>query len=221
MIALAADEIIMGQHSQLGPIDPQFIIATPESPRSAPARAILKQFEMAKVQCQDPANLAAWLPILRSYAPGLLTQCEDSQRLAETMVSSWLQQYMFAGQPNAAEEATRIAHWFGDYDNFGSHGRRVGYDQAREVGLTVHRLEEDNDLQDAVLSVHHAAMQSFGGSAIKIIENHHGRTWAKHSGELVIAQPAPRLAPQGPQVGQPAPINRQQRRDQFRRPRGR
>ncbi|MDO8749559.1 MAG: serine protease [Dehalococcoidia bacterium] len=216
MIALAANEVVMGQHSQLGPIDPQFIIATPEGPRSAPARAILKQFEMGKLQCKDPGNLAAWMPILRSYAPGLLTQCEDSQRLAETMVSSWLQQYMFAGQPNAADEAARIAHWFGDYDNFSSHGRRVGYDQAREVGVEVHRLEDDNDLQDAVLSVHHAAMQSFGGSAIKIIENHHGRTWAKHAGEIVIAQPGPRPTQQGPQVAQPAPVNRQERRAQER-----
>ena len=57
MLALAADEIVMGQHSQLGPIDPQFIISTPEGPRSAPAKAILNQFEMAKKQCADPSKL--------------------------------------------------------------------------------------------------------------------------------------------------------------------
>lgn len=73
MIALAADEIVMGQHSQLGPIDPQFIISTPEGSRSAPAKAILNQFERAKAECSDPANLAAWMPILRAYIPGLLT----------------------------------------------------------------------------------------------------------------------------------------------------
>ncbi len=32
MVAMAADEIVMGTHSQLGPIDPQITIATPEGP---------------------------------------------------------------------------------------------------------------------------------------------------------------------------------------------
>ncbi len=36
MMALACDEIVMGAHSQLGPIDPQLTIHTPEGPRSAP-----------------------------------------------------------------------------------------------------------------------------------------------------------------------------------------
>ena len=90
MVALSADEIVMGDHSQLGPIDPQFQIITPEGPRAAPAKAILDQFERAKIECRDPANLPAWMPILRSYAPGLLAQCEDSRELAEGMVSQWL-----------------------------------------------------------------------------------------------------------------------------------
>src|SRR5690606_32738378 len=65
MMSLAADEIVMASHSQLGPIDPQFTIFTPEGPRSAPGQAIIDQFEMAKEQCKDPANIAAWLPMLR------------------------------------------------------------------------------------------------------------------------------------------------------------
>ena len=85
MIALAADELVMGQHSQLGPIDPQFIIATPEGQRSAPAKAILNQFERAKLECSTPENLPAWMPILRTYSPGLLSQCVDSQQLASDM----------------------------------------------------------------------------------------------------------------------------------------
>lgn len=41
MMALGADCIVMGQHSQLGPIDPQFSITTPEGARTSPAKAIL------------------------------------------------------------------------------------------------------------------------------------------------------------------------------------
>ena len=182
MIALSADEIVMGQHSQLGPIDPQFIISTPEGPRSAPAKAILNQFELAKRECETPQNLAAWMPILRTYAPGLLTQCEDSRKLASNMVAGWLKRYMFAQNQDRDRKADSIAEWFADYESFHSHARRVGRDQAREVGLIVEDLEDDNAIQDAVLSVHHATMHTFGATpAAKIIENHQGRAWINHS----------------------------------------
>lgn len=180
MMALSADELFMGQHSQLGPIDPQFIINTPEGPRDAPAKAILNQFELAKRECQKPENLAAWIPILRTYAPGLLTQCEDSQKLAVDMVAGWLKRYMMNGEENAAEKSREIAEWFADYESFRSHGRRVGREQAREIGLKVTDLEDDGELQDAVLSIHHAAMHTFSGTlAQKIIENHFGRAWMR------------------------------------------
>lgn len=213
MIALSANEIVMGQHSQLGPIDPQFIISMPEGLRSAPAKAILKQFDAAKEQCRDPANLPAWLPILRSYAPGLLTMCEDSEHLSIRMASSWLQRYMFAGEADAQQKAETIARWFADYENFRSHGRRVGRDQATAVGLKITPLEDDHDLQDAVLSVHHATMHTFSGgsAAVKIIENHHGRAWVRISGQVVIEQ---RLVPPPSPPGAPQErrLNRAERR---------
>ena len=187
MVALSADEIVMGQHSQLGPIDPQFIVSTPEGPRSSPAKAILDQFESAKRDCRNPSNLAAWMPILRSYLPGLLTQCEDSQQLAVTMVSTWLKKYMFAEDGDGEEKAKRIANWFANYDNFRSHNRGVDAAQAARVGLKITPLEKDDRLQDAVLSVHHATMHTFSmGSAAKIIENHHGRAWVRISTQLAL-----------------------------------
>jgi len=213
MLALSADEIVMGQHSQLGPIDPQFIVMTPEGPRSAPAKAILKQFEMAKEQCKDPSNLAAWLPILRGYLPGLLTQCQDSSALAVAMVSSWLKRYMLAGDAEKDQKADQIAAWFADYDAFQSHGRKVGPDQAIEKGVKVVRLETDGQLQDLVLSVHHATMHTFSQTpSAKIIENHYGRRWVKISGSVVVRPQAP-LPQQGP-GGQP--LSRQERRRRQR-----
>lgn len=213
MVALSANEIVMGQHSQLGPIDPQFIIATPEGPRSAPAKAILNQFELAKKECKEPANLAAWMPILRTYAPGLLTQCVASQELAVRMVSTWLAKYMFAGEEDAVEKAGKIASWFADYESFQSHGRRVGPEQALEQNVKVVGLESDQHLQDAVLAVHHATMHTLSGTmAAKIIENHHGRAWVSRSGEIRVAVPQ--------QPGKPSSdgLNRAaRRRDQFGR----
>jgi hypothetical protein len=211
MMALSADQLVMGQHSQLGPIDPQFIIRTPEGERTAPARAIINQFERAKAECVRPENLAAWTPILRMYGPGLLTQCEASQNTAVNMVAGWLERYMLAGNPTAAMEA---AKWFADYEVFGTHGRRVGRDQARAQGLNVLDLEKDHQLQDAVLSVHHATMHTFAGTAAhKIIENHHGRAWVRASAAVQVpGGRIPTVPPSVPQV----PPNRSERRRQQR-----
>ncbi|MBI2908099.1 MAG: serine protease [Chloroflexi bacterium] len=211
MVALSADEIVMGQHSQLGPIDPQFIISTPEGARSAPAKAILNQFELAKMQCRDASNLAAWMPILRTYAPGLLTQCEDSRELSVTIVSGWLNRYMFAQDPEGSNKAESIAHFFADYENFRSHGRRVGYDQVLAQGVRVVRLEDDHGLQDSVLSVHHAAMHTFAMTpALKIVENHLGRAWVRMASQVLV-----QAAAKGAPGGEPH-LSRAERRRQDR-----
>ena len=60
MIACAADEIVLGKHSFLGPIDPQLVIQTPLGARAVPAQAVLDQFDRAKRECRDrPGELSA------------------------------------------------------------------------------------------------------------------------------------------------------------------
>lgn len=218
MLALGADEILMGAHSQLGPIDPQFTLFTPEGPRSAPSQAILDQFEMAKEQCKDPANLAAWLPILRAYLPGLLAQCATQRQLAEEFVAKNLERYMLKGDTQRAKDA---AHWFSEFTEFKSHGRRVSREKCRELGLNVVDLEDDHGLQDAMLSVHHAFSLTLANTATaKIIENHHGRAWLQQLTALQFVQslpapPQPAAAPRPPALpnlgGQQRP-NRKARR---------
>ena len=112
MLALGCDEIVMGAHSQLGPIDPQFTLSTPDGPRAAPGQAILDQFEKAKEELRNPQNIGAWLPILRAYMPGLLAMCEDQQELAKRMVREWLEQYMLRGDAERASKAQAAANWF-------------------------------------------------------------------------------------------------------------
>lgn len=212
MLALGCDEIVMGKQSQLGPIDPQFTVFTPEGPRSAPGQAILDQFEKAKQECAaNPANLTAWIPILRAYAPGLLTMCQNQQELAKTMVRQWLEQYMFRGRGDAAEKAGAAADWFGNYQEFGSHGRRVSIGDLQALGLRVTPLETDQAFQDAVLSVHHCYSLTHGGSgAAKLIENHHGVAYVKIFAEVMVKQGEP------PSAADPTQPNRAERRRQER-----
>lgn len=219
MIALGCDEILMGQHSELGPIDPQILVFVPEGQRYAPAHAILRDFERAKNECRvDVGSLPAWTPILRSYAGGLIEFCHQQIQLSMEVVESWLDRYMLRHpdmeipDDQRRDKAKKIAEWFASeaaYDRFRTHGRPLRYPELKDIGLRVSLLEDKDrqDLQDAVLSVFHASEITFGGSAIKIIENHLGRRKAVVQQNILIGPQVPT-----PPTQSPVPGNRKERR---------
>jgi len=63
-------------------------------------------------------------------------------------------------------------------DEHKTHGRPIGYELARAKGLKVSLLEEDQKLQDLVLSVFHSSTVTLDITpVIKFIENHTGKGW--------------------------------------------
>lgn len=178
MWALSADRIVMGKHSQLGPIDPQLALAQ----GMVPANALLRQFRTAKEQCTEDARLlSVWLPTLQQYYPGLLELCADATKLALRLVTNWLAAYMFAGREDATAKAADVAAYFADDEGqHGLHSLGIDREAARAQELVIEDLEADPAVQDAVLSVHHATMHTMGmNPVIKLVENHIGRLFAK------------------------------------------
>jgi hypothetical protein len=104
-------------------------------------------------------------------------------------VQEWLATYMFAGEPTAQEDATRIAAYFADYERHHSHAVGIDREDAKAIGLKIFDLEDDPSLQDAVLSVHHAAMHTLQGPAIKVVENNLGATYAKVAAQVSFQMP--------------------------------
>lgn len=207
MLSLGADEIVMGAHSQLGPIDPQFLLpmSYQNGVAAVPAQSLLQEFERAKAECKDPAMLPAWMPILRMYYPGLLQECQNAQALAEEMVADWLRRYMFHGRRRAKERAADAARWFAQHDNFKSHGRQVTREEARSKGIRIANLEDDQGLQDDVLSVFHATAHTFASiPVVKVIENNLGRAFVRMIGQPLASPVQLPFAPQ-PAPGQPVP----------------
>lgn len=199
MVACSADEIVMGKHSALGPIDPQFIVATPQGIMALPAQAILDQFELAKHECRDSALLGAWAPILPLYGPSLLIQCYNALELAEELASEWLAKWMFAGDRKGKKKAKEIARRLADHTRYKSHGRPIHRDAARASGLRIVDLEADQRLQDLVLSVFHASTHTFASTAaVKLIENHQGRAFIKMQQVQAVAVPRTPTAPAPP-----------------------
>lgn len=176
MIACAADRIVMGKHSFLGPTDPQFQTGD----TVAAAYNILSDFDRALRECAaDSNNVLAWQLLLNRYTPGLLSQCEVSVDLSKELVRRWLSEYMFQGEPDNSK-ADDIAEWLSQHAHHKSHGRHISSEELREMGLVVDELEADPELQDLVLSVYHATTLTFAQTAAgKIIENDRGRAYVK------------------------------------------
>jgi hypothetical protein len=204
MIALGCDEIVMRLHSELGPIDPQILVPVPEGQRFAPAHAILRDFERAKREIgADVAVLPTWTPILRGYSGGLIEFCHQQIELAQDIVAGWLERYMLSHPDVVVEDknvrAREISAYFGSeaaYDRYRTHGRPIRIEELEGIeGLRVRRLEDKDRLQDAVLSIYHALDITFGGPAIKIVENHRGRRKVRAAQQIVVEAQAPQQTP--------------------------
>jgi hypothetical protein len=176
MLACACDEILMGKHSAIGPIDPQIQLPGPNGvAMSVPAHTILKDFDQAKAEVLgNPVLANIWVPKLQSVPVGFLNFCEQTIQLAKIKVETWLAQYMFQGQNPAL--AKSISDFLGNFDEHKTHGRPIGFEVAQSVGLKVGRIEDDAKLQELILSVFHSTMVTFEvTTCLKLIENQFGK----------------------------------------------
>lgn len=189
MIACACKEIVMGKQSSLGPIDPQF--------SGIPAHGVVEEFKRAKDDiAADPSTIPVWQPIINKYSPAFIGECEKAIDWSNEMTADWLSTGMLEGEEDKDPKIEKILAELGDHALTKSHARHLSAARCREMGLHVTALEEDQELQDAVLSVHHACMLTFSStSAMKIIENHEGVAFIKLAQPVLVqGQPMPNQA---------------------------
>lgn len=179
MIACASDRILMGKHSSLGPIDPQF--------GGLPAHAIIEEFETAAREIQkDQSKLFVWQPIISKYNPTLIGECQKSIAWSEQIVTDCLKRRMLSDCDNLDIKIAKIIQELGNHAVNLSHARHLSADKCKEIGLKIEMLEDDQKLQDAVLTVHHAFIHTLTGTpACKIIENHRGVAYIQTTLELI------------------------------------
>ena len=182
MIACSGSSIVMGKHSNIGPVDPQLIINGPTGQTSNPAKAIIDQFYKALKEVNNP-DKQAWAILLNQYGPSIITQCENYIQMSEALVRDWLARFMFKDMKDSEQKESivnKIAAFLANHDNFKSHGRHISREKAEKMGLRIEHLEDDADFQDFVLSVFHATTHAFSSTpAMKIIENQKVKAFIK------------------------------------------
>lgn len=164
MIACACKEIYMGKHSNIGPIDPQF--------GGIAAYGIIEEYERAVIEIEEkPSSIPIWQTIFNQVHPSWITECHHAIDLSSELVTEWLISYM----NKTKKEAQAIVKKLNNHTDTKTHGRHINMEKAIKIGLNVIPLENDDELQDLILTVHHAYMETFNQSlACKIIENHNG-----------------------------------------------
>jgi ATP-dependent protease ClpP protease subunit len=182
MIACACNEIVMGKQSSLGPIDPQI--------GGIPTHGIIEEFQRAAKEIKkDQSKIPLWQPIIAKYHPTLIGECEKAAEWANEVVKEWLTTGMFSGDPDADQKADQVLQEMGSHALTKSHARHLSADRCAEIGLRVSDLESDDDLQDAVLSIHHACIHTLSATAAyKIIENQHGVAFIQQVQHVLVKE---------------------------------
>ena len=197
MLSLAGDLLMLGKQSQLGPIDPQFLIGN----KAHSARAIQEGFRKAREDIEKDVKLAhLWAPILQNMGPSLVLEADKALAYSKELVVTWLKKRMFKDDPEKEDKANRIAAYFNaedtrDHGQIHVHGQRIGATKLEETGLKVEFLEKDQPLQDDVLTAYHLMTLIFETTAsVKFIASDKGRMWAKQQQPILIpaSPPVPR-----------------------------
>lgn len=168
MIALSCKEIMMGKQSNLGPIDPQM--------GGVACQAVLSEFEQAKSDIRtDPASAPLWQVIISNYHPTFLNACKNAIDWSNILAKDWLSRNMCL---NDEQKVNDILDEFGKHETQLSHSRHISIQKCKDLGLAILDMEEDHELQDLILTVHHCFMHTFAHTnAYKIIENGIGATY--------------------------------------------
>ncbi len=176
LLACASCQIVMGKQSSIGPIDPQI--------NGVPAVGVLREFELAKREAQQNQScIPLWQTIIGKYHPTFLLECSHAVNWSRDILREWLLTCMLKDDPAGDTKAQAIIEYLSEQDNTKSHSRHYSMQKLIDdgIGLTLVALEDDGKLQDLVLTVHHAFLETFNQSAVvKIVENGRGVGMLRH-----------------------------------------
>jgi len=152
LICLAADSIVMGYTSELGPIDPQIVIRTFEGEYlNRPAQSFLDGLNRIIEESKKEGLSPAYFPILQKYDPALIDFCHKAIERSRQFAEKWLKKYMCK---NRVKDAEKIAKKLMNVKKYLSHGTVIEKDEAINLGLVVDYLEPDNPLWELIWLLH-------------------------------------------------------------------
>lgn len=171
LLALSCKEILMGNESSLGPVDPQF--------GNMAAQSYIDEFNMAYDQIKsDNAKFVLWEPILSKISPGFILSCQNAIDWSKEILEKSLDRVMLKNDSDAKNKKAQIVDLFWDQKKSKNHARHLSKESVRNAGVNIVDLESDDKLQDLILSLHHLLCLTFQQTpSLKIISSGRGRSY--------------------------------------------
>lgn len=179
IIAMSADEILMGSMSALGPIDAQLRWQG----KTFSAHALLEGFEKIKKEVEDSGTLnKAFIPVLQGISPGELQQAQNSLDFAKDLVTDWLAKFKFrkweehssTGKPVSDEQrkarVEEIAGQLCDHGRWLSHAKSIKIADLESMRLRITDYSSNTDLSDAIQRYYTLLQMTFGTNIYKVFE---------------------------------------------------
>ena len=134
-------------HSNLGPVDPQI--------NGVPAYEYLKMYKDALSDIKTNNNVIYWTNVLSKYTPTFFGICNNAIASARTILTSWLNREMLKGNSNGIK---KTVDYLLDYNTHLLHNNRLDIDTlSSNTCLKIKLLEDDDKLQEYVLSLYHCS----------------------------------------------------------------
>lgn len=176
MLACGANSIVMGRHSFLGPIDLQMRFATADGPRVCAAQDVLDQYGTTRADFGTDMR-SFWDGPGSRYWPDTVVRCENALKYGREVAERGLAEVMFRDEEDGAQKAQQIAADLADHQKHRAHQRRLSRTYLRDLGMKIEYLEDDDDLQDLVLTIHHLCSHWFEHFPViaKTVQSSRGR----------------------------------------------
>lgn len=179
IIAMAGDEILMGNVSSLGPIDAQISWQG----KNFSADALLEGLEKIKEEVAGSGVLnKAYIPVLQGISPGELQSAQNALDFAKVLVKDWLARFKFGtwdkhsstGDPVTEDEkkarAEEIATALCDHRHWKTHGRSIKLADLHQMGLRVTDYTDNPALSAAIQRYYTLLQMTFGTTIYKVFE---------------------------------------------------
>ena len=169
LISVSCKSILMGRQSCIGPFDPIL--------NGVQCQAVLREFQKAITDVeQHPASLGLWQTIISQLNPTFITLCEQADKLSEELTEKIL-----SNKGLDVEAKKVIKKVFGTNEHSKTHSRHIDRTRCKNAGLDIIDLEQDQEIQDLVLGIHHCCMiLGEQSNIVKIVENNVGGRYQLH-----------------------------------------
>lgn len=179
IFAMAADEILMGELSALGPIDAQIL----SNGKRFSADAFLEGLNKIKEDAAKNKHLdLAYIPMLQNLSPGEIQHCENAQQFSKTLVKDWLKEYKFKNwnihetshtpvtEEDKAKRAEEIADTLCNHSHWLTHGRSIKIRDLEDMKLHILDYSKESELNDAITRYYTLMQMCFETNIYKIYE---------------------------------------------------